>query len=111
MLCNNQGFARLLSETYDNIGSLYVVLRARGKSSRKNQIQAKPLETTEPIGRRVLICKDEDKEETKGGIQLPEKKTDLAEFAGFGQAAATRLASGKNFAPWPVKAKTPGLLK
>jgi chaperonin GroES len=32
----------------------------------------KPLETVEPIGRRVLIRKDEDKKETKGGIQLPD---------------------------------------
>ena len=32
----------------------------------------KPLETVEPIGRRILIRKDEDKKETKGGIQLPD---------------------------------------
>ncbi|MCK4887224.1 MAG: co-chaperone GroES [Planctomycetes bacterium] len=32
----------------------------------------KPLETVEPIGRRVLIRKDEDKKETKGGIKLPD---------------------------------------
>lgn len=29
------------------------------------------LETVEPIGMRVLIRKDEDKKQTKGGIQLP----------------------------------------
>ena len=29
-------------------------------------------ETVEPIGKRVLIRKDEDKKETKGGIQLPD---------------------------------------
>jgi chaperonin GroES len=29
------------------------------------------LETVEPIGKRVLIRKDEDKKTTKGGIQLP----------------------------------------
>ncbi len=29
-------------------------------------------ETIEPIGPRVLIRKDEDKKETKGGIQLPD---------------------------------------
>ncbi|MBK9128383.1 MAG: co-chaperone GroES [Phycisphaerales bacterium] len=29
------------------------------------------LETVEPIGKRVLIRKDEDKKITKGGIQLP----------------------------------------
>jgi chaperonin GroES len=30
-----------------------------------------PLETVEPIGKRILIRKDEDKKTTKGGIQLP----------------------------------------
>ncbi|MBN2843153.1 MAG: co-chaperone GroES, partial [Sedimentisphaerales bacterium] len=29
-------------------------------------------EIVEPIGRRVLIRKDEDKKETKGGIRLPD---------------------------------------
>ena len=30
------------------------------------------LETVEPIGKRVLIRKDADKKQTKGGIQLPD---------------------------------------
>ncbi|MFQ6047747.1 MAG: co-chaperone GroES [Phycisphaerae bacterium] len=30
------------------------------------------LETVEPIGKRVLIRKDQDKKQTKGGIQLPD---------------------------------------
>ena len=38
----------------------------------KEQIEIKPFETVEPIGRRVLIRKDEDKKQTKGGIQLPD---------------------------------------
>ena len=42
------------------------------KMKRKDQIEAKPLETVEPIGKRVLIRKDEDKKQTKGGIQLPD---------------------------------------
>ena len=29
-------------------------------------------ETVEPLGKRVLIRKDEDKKQTKGGIQLPD---------------------------------------
>ena len=37
-----------------------------------DQIQVKPLETVEPIGKRVLIRKDEDKKQTKGGIRLPD---------------------------------------
>ncbi len=39
---------------------------------KKEQIETKPLETVEPIGKRVLIRKDEDKKETKGGIKLPD---------------------------------------
>jgi len=39
---------------------------------KKDQIKVKPLETVEPIGKRVLIRKDEDKKQTKGGIQLPD---------------------------------------
>ena len=30
------------------------------------------IETIEPVGKRVLIRKDEDKRATKGGIQLPD---------------------------------------
>ncbi len=39
---------------------------------KKKQIETKPLEIVEPIGKRVLIRKDEDKKETKGGIRLPD---------------------------------------
>jgi len=39
---------------------------------KKHEIEVKPLETVEPIGKRVLIRKDEDKKQTKGGIQLPD---------------------------------------
>jgi len=38
------------------------------KSDPKNEV----FETVEPIGKRVLIRKDEDKKQTKGGIQLPD---------------------------------------
>ncbi len=31
-----------------------------------------PIEIVEPLGKRVLIRKDEDKKKTKGGIQLPD---------------------------------------
>ena len=33
----------------------------------------KKLETVEPIGKRVLIRKDDDKKQTKSGIHLPDK--------------------------------------
>jgi chaperonin GroES len=34
---------------------------------------AQAIETVEPIGKRVLIRKDEDKKQTKSGIHLPDK--------------------------------------
>ena len=38
----------------------------------KKDVKQDKFETVEPIGKRVLIRKDEDKKETKGGIQLPD---------------------------------------
>lgn len=48
--------------------------RTRISESRmsKPRSQSKSLETIEPIGMSVLIRKDEDKKQTKGGIQLPD---------------------------------------
>ena len=40
--------------------------------SEKKQARHETFETVEPIGKRVLIRKDEDKKQTKGGIQLPD---------------------------------------
>jgi chaperonin GroES len=40
--------------------------------SKDKKIEAGSLEIIEPIGKRVLIRKDEDKKQTKGGIQLPD---------------------------------------
>jgi len=40
--------------------------------AKKENTEAQPFETVEPIGKRVLIRKDEDKKETKGGIRLPD---------------------------------------
>ena len=36
------------------------------------QAKTTKLETVEPLGKRVLIRKDEDKKVTKGGIELPD---------------------------------------
>jgi chaperonin GroES len=36
------------------------------------QTESQTFEIVEPIGKRVLIRKDEDKKQTKGGIQLPD---------------------------------------
>ena len=38
----------------------------------KKDVKQDKFETVEPIGKRVLIRKDQDKKETKGGIQLPD---------------------------------------
>ena len=40
--------------------------------NKDKQVESKSFETVEPIGSRVLIRKDEDKKQTKGGIQLPD---------------------------------------
>ena len=37
-----------------------------------NEVSSDSFETVEPVGRRVLIRKDQDKKETKGGIRLPD---------------------------------------
>ncbi len=39
---------------------------------KQQKVEAQQFETVEPIGKRVLIRKDEDKKQTKGGIQLPD---------------------------------------
>jgi chaperonin GroES len=38
----------------------------------KEEIKTEAIETVEPVGKRVLIRKDEDKRQTKGGIRLPD---------------------------------------
>jgi chaperonin GroES len=41
-------------------------------SESSSKTRAAKLETVEPLGKRVLIRKDADKKQTKGGIQLPD---------------------------------------
>ena len=48
------------------------LLREEHTMDKKEQTELKPFETVEPIGKRILIRKDEDKKETKGGIKLPD---------------------------------------
>ena len=38
----------------------------------EHNVRLERFETVEPIGKRVLIRKDEDRKRTKGGIQLPD---------------------------------------
>jgi chaperonin GroES len=49
-----------------------LILRGVTQMNKKDQTESKTFETVEPIGKRVLIRKDEDKKQTKGGIQLPD---------------------------------------
>ncbi len=42
-------------------------------SEQTSETKKPVLETVEPIGKRVLIRKDQDKKQTKSGIHLPDK--------------------------------------
>lgn len=47
-----------------------------GEMSKQEPKEPRPgakLETVEPVGKRVLIRKDQDKKQTKSGIHLPDK--------------------------------------
>ena len=44
----------------------------KSKLNKSDNVKAETFETVEPIGKRVVIRKDEDKKETKGGIRLPD---------------------------------------
>jgi len=43
-----------------------------GQFGENKSVPSDPFEIVEPVGKRVLIRKDEDKKETKGGIRLPD---------------------------------------
>jgi len=45
---------------------------SRSMTTEEPQARRTRLETVEPIGKRILIRKDADKKETKGGIRLPD---------------------------------------
>lgn len=58
---------------YNNYNLLkHILIENRAKMGKKKHVETKPIEIIEPIGKRVLIRKDEDKKQTKGGIQLPD---------------------------------------
>jgi len=68
-----QKVAKALFNVYNNYGiQKRLFCGHRSKMDKKKQIETKPLEIVEPIGKRVLIRKDQDKKQTKGGIQLPD---------------------------------------
>ena len=57
------------------------------------------LETVEPIGKRVLIRKDEDKKITKVGIHLPDK-IEIPTLTGRVVAVSAEIAADSNY---PIK--------
>ena len=60
---------------------------------------ASKLETVEPIGKRVLIRKDEDKKITKGGVHLPDK-LEIPTITGRVVAVSAQIANDKDY---PIK--------
>ncbi len=63
------------------------------------QTQATKLDTVEPLGKRVLIRKDEDKKVTKGGIELP-ASIEIPTITGRIVAVSAQIAGDSDF---PIK--------
>lgn len=57
------------------------------------------LETVEPLGKRVLIRKDEDKKQTKSGIHLPDK-IEIPTITGRIVTVAVEIENDENY---PIK--------
>ena len=57
------------------------------------------IETVEPIGKRVLIRKDEDKKQTKTGIHLPDK-IEIPTLTGRIVAISAMIANDQDY---PIK--------
>jgi chaperonin GroES len=57
------------------------------------------LETVEPIGKRVLIRKDQDKKQTKSGIHLPDKM-EIPTLTGRVVEISTEIEADDNY---PIK--------
>ena len=68
--------------------------RSLGNEEMKNSEKKSQdiFETVEPIGKRVLIRKDEDKKQTKGGIQLPDN-IEIPTITGRIVAISTEVAN------------------
>ena len=60
------------------------------------QTQKAKLETVEPLGKRVLIRKDEDKKVTKGGIELPDS-IEIPTITGRVVAVSTQIENDVDF--------------
>ena len=67
--------------------------------SDKTQANKSKFETVEPLGKRVLIRKDEDKKVTKGGIALPDS-LEIPTITGRVVAVSAQIEADENF---PIK--------
>lgn len=67
--------------------------------SDKTQSNKSKLETVEPLGKRVLIRKDEDKKVTKGGIALPDSM-EIPTITGRIVAVSAQVEADEHF---PIK--------
>ena len=63
-----------------------------GTSNKKRET----LEVVEPIGKRVLIRKDEDKKQTKSGIHLPDK-IEIPTITGRVVTVSAEVSSDSNY--------------
>lgn len=54
------------------------------------------LETVEPVGKRILIRKDEDKKRTKGGIELP-GSIEIPTITGRVVAVSAQIGRDENY--------------
>ncbi|HSW44940.1 MAG TPA: co-chaperone GroES [Phycisphaerae bacterium] len=63
---------------------------------RDTQRKRTKFETVEPLGKRVLIRKDEDKKATKGGIALPDS-IEIPTITGRVVAVSAQIAADENF--------------
>ena len=63
---------------------------------RETRSKRTKLETVEPLGKRVLIRKDEDKKQTKGGIALPDN-IEIPTITGRVAAISAQVANDDDF--------------
>lgn len=64
--------------------------------ARQPETQRTTLETVEPLGKRVLIRKDEDRKVTKGGIALPDS-TEIPTITGRIVAVSAQVNRDEDF--------------
>lgn len=65
-------------------------------SNAQSKTRTPALETVEPIGKRVLIRKDEDKKQTKSGIHLPDK-IEIPTLTGRVVAVSAEVSADSNY--------------